>query len=87
MISGFSVLFIGGKVGRAETVGEIFTFGSEARERGSAVNLGRKIMPATRTIRTTSMGKRLLRIFSLLLAGFTSLTMADLQLIGKRGII
>lgn len=47
-------------------------FGSEARERGSAVRLGRKIMPATRTMRTKSMGKRPLRIFSLLLAGFTN---------------
>ncbi len=62
--------------------------GSEARERGSAVRLGRKTIPATRTISTTSIGRRLLRMFSLLvLAGFTRLTMADLRLNGKRGII
>lgn len=74
-------------MGRGELVGEIVVLGSEARERGSAVRRGRKTMPAIRTIRTTSMGKRLLRMFSLLLAGFTDLNMADLQLIGKGGII
>ena len=65
-------MFIGGKVGRGEVVGVMVVFGSEARERGSAVSWGRKMMPATRTIRTTSMGKRLLRMFSLLLAEFTN---------------
>lgn len=75
-------------MGRGEVVGETVVFGSEARERGSAVSWGRKTMPATRTMSTRSMGSRFLRIFSLLLlAGFTRLTMADLRLNGKRGII
>ncbi len=87
MISGFSAEFMGGKVGRAETVGEIVVFGSEARERGSVVSWGKKIIPTTRTMSTKSMGSKLLRMFSLLLAGFTNLTMADLRLNDKRGII
>ncbi len=71
MISGFSLLLMGGKVGRGEIVGEVFTLGSEARERGSADSLGRIITPTMRRQRTTSMGKSAFRVFSLLLAGFT----------------
>ncbi len=71
MISGFSLLLIGGKVGRGVEVGDTTVFGSEARERGSADSLGRIITPNMSRQRTTSMGKRAFRVFSLLLAGFT----------------
>lgn len=71
MISGFSLLLMGGKVGRGEIVGEVFILGSEARERGSADSLGSKITPTISNMRTTSMGKSAFSVFSLLLAGFT----------------
>lgn len=71
MISGFSLLLMGGKVGRGVEAGDTTFFGSEARERGSADSLGSKITPTISNMRTTSIGKSAFSVFSLLLAGFT----------------
>lgn len=62
---------MGGKVGLGDVVGVTTVLGSEARDRGSAESFGRRITPTMRRIRTITMGKSALRVFSLLLDGFT----------------
>lgn len=61
-ISGFIELFLVEKVGRGFVAeGAVRAFlGSEARDLGSAVMVGMTTTPTTSTIRTRSMGIRLL---------------------------